>query len=111
MTLSQSDNDVPSPWERQRASIQRSLTRITSQMEIEANRTYLVDISAYLGLPNEWAEVSQTWHDFTAQIANGDELWEFNTVTQLGAHWSGEEGFALVRKKKVVAWYITAVSG
>jgi hypothetical protein len=97
--------------EVQRQSIARHLTHRTSLERIESQHRYLVDVAAYLGSPKDWPHLAEEWREFKSALADGDELWEFNTVSVCLGFSSGEEGFALLRHGSVVSWFITAVVG
>jgi hypothetical protein len=97
--------------EIQRQSIARHLARKTSFERIETYHRYLVDCAAYLGPPTDWPHLAEEWREFKSALVDGDEIWEFNTVSVHLGFSSGEEGFTLLRNGTVVSWFITAVVG
>jgi hypothetical protein len=119
MTSRTQDDDLPADVverrqaarEAQRQSIARHLTRRTSLQRIESQHRYLVDVAAYLGPSKDWPHLAEEWREFRSAFADGDEIWEFNTVSVHLGFSSGEEGFALLRHASVMSWFITAVVG
>ncbi len=97
--------------EVQRQSIAQHLTCRTSLDQIESHHQCLVDVAAYLGSPKDWPHLAEEWREFKSALADGDEIWEFDTVSVHLGFSSGEEGFALLRHGSVVSWWITAVVG
>jgi len=97
--------------EEQGRSIQRHLTGRTTLERIETQHRYLVDSAGHAGPPIDWPEVAEEWLAFRSAHAEGDEIWEFNTVSVRIGLARREEGFALVRDGTVVDWFITAVVG
>jgi hypothetical protein len=101
----------PTAGEMQRQSIARHLTRRTSLEQAELQHPYLVDSAAYLGPPKDWVHLAEEWREFKSAFADGDEIWEFNTVSVYLGFSSGEEGFALLRCGMAASWFITSVVG
>ncbi len=97
--------------EEQRQSIQRHLTGRTTLEQIESQHRYLVGLEGGSGPPSDWPGVAEEWQAFRSAIAEGDQIWAFDTVSVRHGVASGEEGFALVRNARVVDWFTTAVVG
>ena len=47
------------------------------------------------------------WMEFVRRYREGDEIWTFRSSERSWAQWAGRAGYALLRKGKVVAEYVT----
>jgi hypothetical protein len=119
MASRRADDDLPADEAQRRRdaraelerSIQGHLTGRTTLERVEARHGYLVGIAGDATSPNDWPEVVEEWLAFRSAFAEGDEIWEFNTVSARLGPSRGEEGFARLRRGTVVDWFITAVVG
>ncbi len=94
-----------------RLSIQGRLTGRTTWEWAETQCRCLEDPARDRATPTDWPEAADEWRAFRSAASEGDQLWEFNTVSARGGRDSGEEGFALLRDGTVVDWFITRIVG
>jgi len=92
-------------------SIQLHVTGRTTLEQVETRHRYLVVSAGDATPPNDWPEAAEEWLAFRSAFAEGDEIWEFNTVSVRPGPARGEEGFARLRRGIVVDWFITTVLG
>jgi hypothetical protein len=94
-----------------RRSIQSHLTGRTTLDRVETQYAYLQARAGDADCPTDWPEVAPEWLAFRSTFAEGDEIWDFNTLSTRRGLASREEGLALVRDGTVVDWFITAIVG